>query len=262
MVGLDDLQTLVHHRRRVDGDLRAPSTRSGGPGRRRASRSGSAPPTRFGTGRRRRSGGVLRTDPAGPTRSAWWIALCSLSTGRISAPERCAAAVTRSPATTRVSLLARAIGIPASTAARVEAQPDRADQRGDQEVDLGSAGCLRPGPRHPTPPRGRGARGAAPPRRRRRPPRPASAGGGRSGPAAARGSLPAARVATRKRSGNDSTTSSVERPIEPVEPRTASRFTAAGLPPAGRRGRRRRSRAGCRCGRAFRRGRAADRRSP
>ena len=51
------------------------------------------------------------------------MAECSLSTGRISAPRRRAAAITRSPPQTRVSLLARATRLPRSTAARVGVSP-------------------------------------------------------------------------------------------------------------------------------------------
>ena len=53
----------------------------------------------------------------------WKMAECSLSTGTISTPRRRAAAITSSPAQTRVSLLARATRLPASMAARVGRRP-------------------------------------------------------------------------------------------------------------------------------------------
>ena len=51
------------------------------------------------------------------------MAECSLSTGMISAPYFSAAAITSSPAHTRVSLLARATRLPCSMAARVGNSP-------------------------------------------------------------------------------------------------------------------------------------------
>ena len=51
------------------------------------------------------------------------MALCSLSTGMMGTPRFLAAAITREPAATRVSLLARATGRPASMAARVGSRP-------------------------------------------------------------------------------------------------------------------------------------------
>ena len=53
----------------------------------------------------------------------WKMALCSLSTGRTSTPRRRAAAMTASPAMTRISLLATARCLPASMAARAGARP-------------------------------------------------------------------------------------------------------------------------------------------
>ena len=57
-----------------------------------------------------------------PTRH-WKMAECSESTGMTGARHRFASAMTSSPATTRVSLLARAIFLPARTAASVGARP-------------------------------------------------------------------------------------------------------------------------------------------
>ena len=53
----------------------------------------------------------------------WKMAECSESTGTISAPFSFARAITRGPAHTRVSLLARATRLPASMAARVGSSP-------------------------------------------------------------------------------------------------------------------------------------------
>ena len=55
--------------------------------------------------------------------SAWKMALCSLSTGRIVAPPARAAAKTGSPAQTRLSLLAIAITPPRASAAMVAGRP-------------------------------------------------------------------------------------------------------------------------------------------
>ena len=67
--------------------------------------------------------------PAGSARRSrqpwrhWKMAECSLSTGIISAPYFRAASITSSPAHTSVSLLARAIRLPASMAAIVGQRP-------------------------------------------------------------------------------------------------------------------------------------------
>ena len=53
----------------------------------------------------------------------WCTAQCSLSTGRISTPWRFAAAMTISPAMTRISLLASAMVLPASIARSVGTSP-------------------------------------------------------------------------------------------------------------------------------------------
>ncbi len=58
-----------------------------------------------------------------PACIAWNTALCSLSTGMIRAPRRWASSVTKGPATTMVSLFARATVLPASTAAQVPRRP-------------------------------------------------------------------------------------------------------------------------------------------
>ncbi len=64
-----------------------------------------------------------RTSLGPPQARAWKIAECSLSTGRIVAPRRRARSITSGPATTSVSLLARATVLPASSAAQVPSSP-------------------------------------------------------------------------------------------------------------------------------------------
>ena len=64
-----------------------------------------------------------RTSRFVPARSAWKIAECSLSTGSRVPPRRLASSMTRGPATTSVSLLARATILPASRAAQVPCRP-------------------------------------------------------------------------------------------------------------------------------------------
>src|SRR3990167_3570704 len=115
--GLDDLQAFVHQGGGVDGDIfahvpvgviqslsgvtaqssRSPKLRNGPPEAVRIS---------------------LLTSAFFPASSAWAMALCSLSMGSRVTLQRCTAAMTRWPAMTRVSLLARAMFFPASMAAR------------------------------------------------------------------------------------------------------------------------------------------------
>ena len=121
-VGLDDLQPLVHQGGRIDGDLLAhvPGRMSQGVGRgdqleSAAVRSRNGPPE------------AVRINPADivlrwPARD-WKIAECSLSTGKSWTPWRATALITSSPAITSVSLLARATSIPASMAASVGSRP-------------------------------------------------------------------------------------------------------------------------------------------
>jgi hypothetical protein len=69
-------------------------------------------------------------------------ALCSLSMGRMGTPARRAASVTIAPALTSTSLLARAMGIPACSAARVGQNPLRSHQCYDHQVILRVGCCL------------------------------------------------------------------------------------------------------------------------
>ena len=98
-VRLDHLEALVHERRRVDGDLAAPSARSGGCS---ASVDGDAGqrPRRSGVGRARprRSGSLRRASEGSRRCRHWWMALCSLSTGSTSTPWARARSITSRPA--------------------------------------------------------------------------------------------------------------------------------------------------------------------
>src|SRR3984957_21221573 len=58
-----------------------------------------------------------------PARRHWWMALCSLSTGRSATLRRFTAAITISPAATRTSLLASAMDFPNSIALYVAGSP-------------------------------------------------------------------------------------------------------------------------------------------
>ena len=63
------------------------------------------------------------TAAASSPASAWKMAECSLSTGRMRAPWRRAVSISRGPAATRLSLLARASVVPCSRAASPGASP-------------------------------------------------------------------------------------------------------------------------------------------
>ena len=123
-VGLDQLETLVRERRRVDRDLRPHA-----PGR-MCERLGGRDMSPSSARERPRNGPpeAVRTSPAtclglAPSRH-WWSAECSLSTGsrRPSTPlpgRRCAS----SPAATRLSLFASASVTPCSSAQSVARTP-------------------------------------------------------------------------------------------------------------------------------------------
>ncbi len=64
-----------------------------------------------------------RTSARAPAFSAWKMAECSLSTGKIRVPRARASSIMRGPATTNVSLLAKATILPASRAAHVPLNP-------------------------------------------------------------------------------------------------------------------------------------------
>ena len=71
--------------------------------------------------------------------TAWNTALCSESTGRMVAPEARQASLTKSPAATRDSLLARAMIFPVWAAARVEGNPAAPDWAESTSRASGSA---------------------------------------------------------------------------------------------------------------------------
>ena len=84
------------------------------------------------------------------------MALCSLSTGRIATPWRCAASVISAPAMTSTSLFASAMVLPASIAASTAssaAVPDEAHST------MSTSGCVATA----TSPSGPAARTLAPP---------------------------------------------------------------------------------------------------
>ena len=186
---------------------------------------------------------------ARPQRSAWWIALCSESTGTISAPLFFASARMSSPATTS-GLLVREREALAGADRRVgRAQAERADEAADDGVGV----RMRRRPR-------RGPRGPATIRQRepgRQQPLEARdvLGAGRSttssGPEPRRPARRASRSSGRRRAprpgsgpARPPTTSSAERPIEPVEPEDREGFHGATghyIGPAPRPGRRRAS---------------------
>ena len=64
-----------------------------------------------------------RTSDGTPARRAWWSAQCSESTGRTAAPAVRAARMSGSPATTSVSLFARASVLPSLTASYAGTSP-------------------------------------------------------------------------------------------------------------------------------------------
>ena len=154
------------------------------------------------------------------------MALCSLSTGMMGTPRSRAAAITREPAATRVSLLARATGSPASMAARVGSSPT-APTMAETTRSAPEATATSRTPALPQRISG------------------ASAGGTSSRKLAATASLctdtragrncricsartltfcPAANPATANSPGCSATTARVLWPMEPVEPRIARRF--------------------------------------
>ena len=151
---------------------------------------------------------------------AWKTAECSLSTGRISAFPRRAAAVTNFPAITRSSLFARAIRFPCSAAAmtgRIEEIPDAA-ARTMSTFPAHAASRIPSSPKRRRVPRGNSFRRSAP-----FPPERQTTSGRkrRARPASARTFVPAHSAVARNRRGNREMTSSAFRPTEPVAPSTA-----------------------------------------
>ena len=235
--------TVILRPMRHVGCSRASAGRT--PSRRSALHPRNGPPDAVSTSR--------RTSAAGRPWRHWWMALCSLSTGSTATPRRRAAAMTRPPAMTRTSLLARAMVFPASIAAStasravvpVVATSTRSTAGWVAAASSPSAplaACSTPARTGP----GSAAFTAA---------SPASAaaeitrGRWRSTCSASRDVFaPAARATTSNRSGWAAATDSALTPMEPVDPSIAMRFTFTGTASSGRsRGRRT---AGCRCGRA------------
>ena len=232
VMGLDHLEALVHQRRRVDRDPPAHRPRSDG----RAPRPRSPRRGRCGRGtaRRRRSARAARPCPAPRPRSSWKSAECSESTGMIRAPVASASAVTSSPPTTRLSLLASARSMPSLSATIVGPSPavptiafrtrsgaGRVDQLADALARRRARGRRRAPRAAARRPRDRRAR----PRRR-----PSS-----RACASSRSQLRVGRQPARPRARpSAATTSSACSPIEPVEPRirTASPSRRRVAPPS------------------------------
>src|SRR5262245_39526450 len=148
------------------------------------------------------------------------MALCSLSTGKSRPPRSATSDITSSPATTSVSLLARATVLPASRAAhvhRIPAAPTTAETTtstsGDWTRRATSSGRVRnstPGSNSPGSPS----------------PSTSATHSGRNRAAWAKRSSRRDRAdspTTSNRSGRPEITSSVLVPIDPVEPRTTTR---------------------------------------
>ena len=200
-VRLDQLEALVGERRRVDRDLRPHA-----PGRVRERvldrrRRRDRPACGRGTARPRPVRTSESTESGSRPSRHWKSAECSQSTGSSRPPPRSCAASASSPAATRLSLFASASVTPRSSAQSVAPTPGEADDRVQDDVRLGALEQLR--------------EVAADLACRRR----------------ARGELPSRSAATRTRertsssSGFRSTTSIACRPIEPVAPSSATRFT-------------------------------------
>ena len=222
-VRLDDLEPLVHHRRRVDRDLRPHL-----PGRvrqrvldrdrvevsRRRSRNG--PPEAVSTSRATSS---ARPHAHAPGGSRCARSRPARSRRRSRRPPRGSAR----PATTSGSLLASASRLPGADRGVAPSAGPSAPTRPPTTVSASDAWRPRRGPPRPQTIRQRDAR--------RQEPLAAATVLGRARPPRARGrnratcsasfsiERPAASATTRKRSGKAATTSSAEQPIEPVEPR-------------------------------------------
>ena len=185
------------------------------------------------------------------------MALCSLSTGRIATPRRCAASVTSAPAITSTSLLASAIVLPASIAASTAssaAVPDEAHST------MSTSGCVatatRPSapcpatsgaPRSPACTQAVDACADPIATARGRKARTCSANSGDVAAGGQRHDLEAIADARRR-------PTSALRPIDPVEPRMAMSFHEPHAILQEHVEHRRRRTAARRCGRARRRG--------
>ena len=147
------------------------------------------------------------------------IALCSLSTGSSSPPPCFAVAVTSAPAMTSTSLLARTTALPARRAASVGISPAAPTVPTTTRSASVSAACSSSGVQR--------ARAPADSSAERDSSRDDQIRRGLNSRACSSSSValrPAARPMTSNRSRCSRTTSSVWRPIEPVEPRMTSRL--------------------------------------
>ena len=189
------------------------------------SRSRNGPPEAVSTRR--------RTSWGWPARSAWWIAACSLSIGRMDAPEAAASRRSTGPAATIASLLASARSAPAASAAAAGLRPAAPTIAVTTKSILpeptvsssASSPLARLVPAGSSP---RSAAAASAPATTTR-----SGPNSRANSTRRAGRVPcAASTETRNRSGWLRATARVASPIEPVAPSTATlRRFKAGLRP-------------------------------
>src|ERR1700733_5915732 len=134
---LDDLEPLVHHRRRVDRDPAAhlPVRMREGLLRGNVGHAG-----QWRAEERPDAGSTSRrASRCSPPRRHWCTALCSLSTGSSSRPAFFAAAMTNSPAATSTSLFERAMIFPSLTASYVASSPTTPTAA---ETTMSAAACV------------------------------------------------------------------------------------------------------------------------
>ena len=164
---------------------------------------------------------------AGPSaRSSWKIAECSESTGRILVPVASASAVTSSPPTTRLSLLASASSIPSLSATIVGPRPAvptiALRTRSGSEATIRSRTPWSPANTR-TPSSSERARSAA-----SGSPIATIATAESRACAASRSQLPPAERPASSSDSEPATTSSACSPIDPVEPRIRTRLGTEG----------------------------------
>ena len=225
LVGLDDLEALVHQRGGVDGDLRAHRPGRMGQGLVDADRGqlvGRPAPERPARGGEQQPGHVVAAVPA---RRHWWTAQCSESTGTISAPGVPRARWhDRRPGDERL-LVGQGQAPAGLEGGQGHRQPGEADHAVDDHV--GQAWRWRPGPRaRPAPRCPAGSRSASSAAER------GVADGHHLGPERAGPGRPAGRPSAGRRGppprtarGRSATTSRAWVPIDPVEP---TRLTVTG----------------------------------
>ena len=199
-VRLDDLEALVHQRRRVDGDLAAHP-----PGRVAQRGVDGDVGERLGRQVAERAAGGGEDQPAHLGRSRapcrhWWMALCSLSTGSTSTPwRRAARSMTRRAGHDQHFLVGERDALAGARWRRRTASSAAVPDEAHSTVSTSSRVTSRSAPRGPAP-----HRSSAPPRRRQLRPQPSQRGVGGHAPRRAAGSVRPggpARGAARRRRG-------------------------------------------------------------